>query len=151
TAGDRSRDPCRQVHVVEAAEHRVAGVGRRGAGGQAGDVTALLVDGDDGVGVGGADLRGQCRRLVVVDEVVGEQADPGQARFQPGAQPGGERGAPEPGQEDPQWGAHPFSAPATRPLVIRPCTMRKKTITGIATSVEPAMITAQSVSLVAWT
>ena len=43
----------------------------------------------------------------------------------------------------------PFTAPPTRPLVIRPCTSRKKMITGTATSVEAAMTWPQSVSRVA--
>src|SRR5690606_41844416 len=107
---------------------------------------AVLGDRDDGVGVGGADLRRQRRCLVVVDEVVAEQADPGQARLQPGAQPARKRGAPQARQEDPQRRAHPFTAPATRPLVIRRCTMRKKMTTGTATTVEPALMSAQSVS-----
>ena len=40
--------------------------------------------------------------------------------------------------------AHPFTAPATRPLVMRRWTMRKKTITGIVKRVEAAMIDPQS-------
>ncbi len=40
--------------------------------------------------------------------------------------------------------AHPFTAPAIRPLVMRRWTMRKKTSTGIVNRVEAAMIDPQS-------
>ena len=40
--------------------------------------------------------------------------------------------------------AHPFTAPATRPVVMRRCTMRKKAITGIVNRVEAAMMDPQS-------
>ena len=43
----------------------------------------------------------------------------------------------------------PFTAPPTSPLVSRPCTMRKKTMTGIATSVDAAITWPQSVSRIA--
>ena len=42
---------------------------------------------------------------------------------------------------------HPFTAPAVSPKAIRRCTSRKKTITGIAVSVEAAMRAPQSVCL----
>src|SRR5207244_3873600 len=41
--------------------------------------------------------------------------------------------------------AHPLTAPADRPPVIRPCTRRKNTTTGIAKMVEPAIRPPQSV------
>ena len=71
-------------------------------------------------------------------------------------QPVGHVGADESGHEratvEPRSAAvraHPFTAPPTRPLLIRPWTMRKKTMTGTATSVEAAMTWPQSVSRVA--
>ena len=42
--------------------------------------------------------------------------------------------------------AHPLTAPLTSPLVIRPCTIRKKMMTGTATRVDAAMTWPQSVA-----
>ena len=53
-----------RLHVVHRAEGVVAGEGGAGAHLQAGDVAALLVDGDEHVVPFGAQLRGEGRQLL---------------------------------------------------------------------------------------
>ena len=106
----------------------------------------------------GAQPGGQRAHLVRSRDVLAEQGDAGQAAAERVEDPARGRGAGErrdedgvgqPGQHrvrgpDRRVLAHPFTAPATRPLTIRRWTMRKKTITGMVNRVEAAMMPPQS-------
>ena len=146
--------------VVHRAERGVARVRAAVGVGDPGDVAALLVDRDHRVDLGrrGAQPRGQRAHLVRSRDVLAEERDAGQAAAERVEDPARGRGARErrdedgvgqPGQQgvrgpDRRVLAHPFTAPATRPLTIRRWTMRKKTITGMVNRVEAAMMPPQS-------
>lgn len=89
-----------EAGVVDGAEGQVAGEGRAAADLEAGDVAALLVDGDQDVVPLGAQLRGQRGELFGRGDVAAEQADRGEAFADPAEQPGRGRGALEAGLED---------------------------------------------------
>ena len=96
-----TRRPTNSVYdeVAEAAEHRVARVGRPRVVVEAGDVAALLVDRDDGVRVGLVDRIGQRAQLRAGDDVRSEDADPAQTVAEALGQPLGQRRPDETGQE----------------------------------------------------
>ena len=98
------------------------------------------------------------RTCAAIRDVLAEQAHAAEALLEAVEHPGGRLGAVEareqcredvPVQVGSRTGlvarGHPLTAPLTRPLVIRPCTRRKNTMTGMAMRVEPAMIAAQFV------
>lgn len=88
-----------ELHVVDGAERVVAREGRPGAHLQAGDVTALLVDGDQDVVPFGAQLGGQRGQLIGRCDVAAEQADGGEAFTEAAQQPVRSRGPGEAGLE----------------------------------------------------
>ena len=98
-ASDGRRRGSRQRGVVEPPEQRVAGLGRARRVVQAGDVAALLVDGDDEARGGGPQRRAQLRQLVGVDDVRTVEADGGQPRGILPRHPRGDGGADETGHE----------------------------------------------------
>ncbi|GAA4943599.1 hypothetical protein GCM10023238_06900 [Streptomyces heliomycini] len=84
-----------QAGVVDGAERVVAGEGGAGADLQAGDVAALLVDGDQQVVPLGPQLRGEGGDLLGGGDVAAEEGDGGEALGQPAADPVGRGGAGE--------------------------------------------------------
>ncbi len=143
-----------QRHVVDEAEcdraRRVAAAGRV----EPGDVAAFLVDRDHDVGTSIAQLRAELVRPARRRPRSGRTATHRPVRRGPRASShGGGLGSHERSQQARgreatiAGGAHPFTAPAVRPLVTRRCTSRKKTTTGIAINVEPAITPPQSVPL----
>ena len=146
------------------------GIRRTGLVVEAGDVAALLVDRDDRIRVGGVDRVGQLAQLRQRGDVRAEDAHPAEAVAQTRLQPVGQRRPHETGKQGRRdlaaeagplvrresgvcvrcrrrcEPAHPFTAPLTSPLVIRPCTKRKKMMTGTATRVDAAMTWPQSVA-----
>ena len=146
------------VHRAESGVARVrAAVGVRDPG----DVAALLVDRDHRVVSREPPTRSAAVSALTWSgsrDVLAEEGDAGQAPAERVEHPARSGGAGERRDEDrvgqpaqhrvrgPDVGvlAHPFTAPATRPLAMRRCTMRKKTITGIVNRVEEAMIDPQS-------
>ena len=158
--------PLGERGVAEAAEHSVARVRRPVVVVEAGDVAALLVDRDDRVRVGRVDRIRQLPQLPARDDVRAEEADPAEPSRSRSASHAGSVVPTKPGRRVAATGggagprsqaglgqsatpAHPLTAPPTSPLVIRPCTIRKKTMTGTATSVEAAITWPQSVARVA--
>ena len=149
-----------QDGVVHRAERGVARVRAAVGVRDPGDVAALLVDRDHRVDPDscGAKPGRQCAHLIRSRDVLAEERDPGQAAAERVEDPARGRGAGKRRDEDgvgqpDQQGvrgpdrrvlAHPFTAPATRPLTIRRWTMRKKTITGMVNRVEAAMMPPQS-------
>ena len=140
-----------QPHVVDRAEGRAARVVAAGLVRDPGDVTALLIDGDDGLGDRCAQLAGQLGELDPVGHVRPEQGDAGQAFRQRRADPLGRLRAGKRRYEDcvgsPAQGwvgckllGHPFTAPATSPPTSLRRTIRKKITTGIVYIVDAAMI-----------
>ena len=149
-ASERRRHGAGQVRVVDLAQGQVSGVGASPVRLQPRDLAALLVDGDDQVGASQPQLRAERGDLLPGRDVAGEQDHPAQPVLQPLAQPVGNRHAFEPGQqaaerEALQLRAHPFTAPAISPPAKWRCSSRKKTTTGIAVRVAPAISGPQSV------
>lgn len=89
-----------QRGVVDRAERQVAGEGGAVPHFEAGDVAALLVDGDEHVVPLGPELGGERGELLGRLDVAAEQADGGQTFADPAQQPLGRRGAREAGLQD---------------------------------------------------
>ena len=149
-----------QRNVVYRAEGSVARVRAAVRVRHAGDVAALLVDRDHWVVSRRrrAQHRGQRTDLVRSRDVLAEQGNSGQAAAERVEHPA-RRGQSRERRDEDRLGqaaqhgvrrpdvrvlAHPFTAPAIRPLVMRRWTMRKKTRTGSVNRVEEAMIDPQS-------
>ena len=161
-----------EVHVAgrEHVPERVAGVpgqldvvglpqrpggGQRGAGGRldAGDVPALLVDGDHAVLGAGMDGSGESPGGLGIGRVVAEEDHGGQARLEHVAHPVGEVGAGERRHEHPEDVRVPrgragirrnarhqsFTAPAVRPEARVRRTSTKKITIGSVISAEAAL------------
>jgi hypothetical protein len=138
---------CGQAHVVHRAERRVARVAAAGQVGDPGDIAAFLVDGQHRLAARSAQLGGERGQLLRSRDVRAEDGDAGQPLFQRGQHPPGRPlaakrrdqhrvGQPGQGRVGRQPGAHPFTAPATRPAVIRRWTRRKNTTTGMVYRVD---------------
>lgn len=95
-AGDRAG----QLGVVDGAERMVSGEGGAAAHFEAGDVAALLVDGDDQFLAFGAQSAGEGGELGRVGDIAAEEADRDQPLAEPPQQPVGRGGAGEAGLED---------------------------------------------------
>lgn len=78
----------------------VAGEGGAAAHFEAGDIAALLVDGDDQFPAFGAQPVGECGELFRTVDIAAEEADRDQALAEPAQQPVGRGGAGEAGLED---------------------------------------------------
>ena len=85
--------------VVDPSEDGVARVGRTGPLVQPGDIPTLLVDGDQGVRIGLADLVGELAQLRAGEDVVAEDAHAGETPAQPGREPLRQRGSDETGKQ----------------------------------------------------
>ena len=150
--GQGARDARSQLDVVHRAERKRAGHRASGRSLQAGDVSAFLVDTHNRLGRD-ADGRHEALELVGVTHVAREEHDAPEAFVELAPEPVGRRLTGEPGQdagpceafERVTHRAQPRTAPAVRPNAIRRCTIRKKTTTGIAVSVDAAIRPPQSV------
>lgn len=148
-------DGAGQLRVVDRAQGVVAGDGGAVDDLQAGDVAALLVDGDEDVLALGAELRGEGGELAGRGDVAAEEPDGGEAVADLPQQPLGGLGAGEAGLEDGEGvtgelvtgdggglgghRAHPFTAPEVRPAAILDWMIMKKMTTGRAIIVEAAI------------
>ena len=108
-------------------------------------VAALLVGRDDQLRPLGPQRGRQLGHLLRVRDVLPVEDDAAEPVGQQALQPVGDGLAVEPREEAGRRVAQPRTAPAVRPKPIFRCTIRKKTITGIAISVEPAIRPPQSV------
>ncbi len=102
TAAEFPGDVAGQVGVVDGAEREVAGKGGTAAHLQAGDVAALLVDGDQDVLACAPQLRGEGGELRGGGDVAAEQAHRGESFAEAPQQPVGGGGAGEARLEDGQ-------------------------------------------------
>ena len=148
-AGDRAGDGLGQRRVVDLAERQRSRHRAPARRLEPRHVAALLVDRDDRLRRD-ADRRRQRPQLLRVADVAREEDDAAEPGVELAQQPRRRHLACEAGQdagprEPLQRRAHPFTAPAVRPKAMRRCTSRKKTITGIAVSVEAAISAPQSV------
>ncbi len=148
---ERGRDPLGELDVVDDTERAVAGVGAARCSLESGDVAALLVDRDHGVGLLGEEIARQRCQLLAALDVPGVEHDPSEALGQPAQHPVGRPRPLEAGKdagrgEPLELARHALTAPAVRPNAIFRCTRRKKMTTGIAVSVEAAMRPPQSVA-----
>ena len=150
-AADRPSDAARQGGVVDRAEREVPRERAPARGLEPGDVAALLVGRHQQVRLLRTQRGRQCGHLLRLGDVAGEEDDAAEALLQQSFQPVRNGLAEEAGEETGRRSgaepavAHPRTAPAVSPNPIFRCTIRKKTITGIAISVEPAIRPPQSV------
>ena len=144
-------DAARQGGVVDRAEREVPRERAPARGLEPGDVAALLVGRHQQVRLLRTQRGRQCGHLLRLGDVAGEEDDAAEALLQQSFQPVRNGLAEEAGEETGRRSgaepavAHPRTAPAVSPNPIFRCTIRKKTITGIAISVEPAIRPPQSV------
>src|SRR5438093_2016864 len=146
---DRGGHVAGQREVIDLAQGQVAWIGAARPGLQTGDVAALLVDRNHRVGAALMELGAQPGDLLGRVDVSREQHHTAQAVTEAASQPCRRFGAFEPreqaGLRQPfQLRHQPFTAPAVSPVTTFRCTIKKKTTTGIAVSVAPAINGPQS-------
>src|SRR5690606_38531231 len=123
--------------VGQSPKHCVARERRSLALVEASDVATLFIDRDDCVRVHRVDRGGELPQLLSRGDVHAEQAHAAKTIAEPTLEPVRKLGAVEARQQN--GGGHPFTAPDTRPAVMRPCTIMKKMMMGTATRVEAAI------------
>src|SRR5206468_4624661 len=146
---DCRRHALGEVDVVDDPERVVPGVGAAGIELKPRHVAAFLVDSDHESGPRSTKGSGQRSRLLRIADVAREEADAAEPGVEPPLEPAGRLEPDESGQqaadgEPLDLRAHPRTAPAVRPKAILRCTSTKKTTTGSAASVAPAISGPQS-------
>jgi len=146
--GDRGGHLPRQLDVVDHAEREGAGEGAAAGGLEPRHVPALLVDGDEQLRRVGSQGGVQLGYAVGIAHVVGEEGDAAETELEQATRPGRHPIAREADEEaarrQPLELAHCLTAPAVRPKAILRWTSTKKTTTGSAVSVAPAINVPQS-------
>ena len=148
---NRPRHRSRQPGVTGHSEGQVAGIGAAGRSLEARDVTALLIDRDHEAGTLCMQGCAKVFDLLGRDDIAREQAEASDARGSAASHPIGRFGSGEARKEASirqqldRLHVQPFTAPAVNPPATCRCTSRKKTTTGRAVSVAPAIKPPQSV------
>src|SRR5690606_31816531 len=124
-----------QRGVVEPPENGVARVGGAVRVVKSGDIPTLFIDRDDRTLIRRKNRGRELAHLFERLDVVAEETHPREPLAQSTLKPVGQGRADKTRQQSAAYRAHPLTAPATSPCVIRPWMMRKKMMTGIDMSV----------------